>query len=73
MPVARGRPVALVKVAAEGVPKLGVTKEGELDNTTLPLPVEVVTPVPPFATATIPVTLFASSVFMLNRTQEFIE
>ena len=34
-----GKPVALVNVTADGVPKLGVTKTGELENTTLPVPV----------------------------------
>lgn len=38
-PVEIGRPVALVKVALEGVPKAGVTKVGEVDITTLPVPV----------------------------------
>jgi hypothetical protein len=39
-PVEIGRPVALVKVAAEGVPKSGVVKAGEDALTTLPVPVE---------------------------------
>ena len=30
-------------------------KVGDADNTTLPVPVEVVTPVPPFATGSVPV------------------
>ena len=34
-----------------GVPRIGVTKVGEVDNTLLPDPVDVVTPVPPFSTA----------------------
>lgn len=49
-PVLIGKPVALVKIAADGVPKAGVTSVGLLDNTTEPVPVDVVVPVPPFAT-----------------------
>jgi hypothetical protein len=55
-PVVRGRPVAFVRVAAEGVPMFGVVRTGEEDKTTLPVPVDVVTPVPPFATGRVPVT-----------------
>ena len=50
-PVDSGKPVALVNVADVGVPKTGVTKVGLVDNTTEPVPVLVVTPVPPLATA----------------------
>ena len=53
-PVVKGKPVQLVSVPADGVPKTGVTKVGEVDNTMLPLPVEVVTPVPPRATGKVP-------------------
>ena len=49
-PVLIGKPVALVKIAADGVPRAGVTSVGLLDNTTEPVPVDVVVPVPPFAT-----------------------
>jgi hypothetical protein len=49
-------PVMFVPTKAEGVPNAGETKVGLLDNTTLPVPVEVVTPVPPFATGRVPVT-----------------
>ena len=49
-PVVKGNPVAFVNVPDVGVPKIGVTSVGEVDNTTLPVPVEVVTPVPPLAT-----------------------
>jgi len=49
-PVDKGRPVALVSVPLEGVPKAGVTSVGLLDSTLLPVPVEVVTPVPPLVT-----------------------
>jgi hypothetical protein len=48
--------VQFVSVPDEGVPKTGVTKVGLVDKTTFPDPVEVVTPVPPFATAKVPVT-----------------
>jgi len=54
-PVEIGRPVAFVKTAALGVPRAGVTNVGEFDNTTFPVPVEEVTPVPPFATGKVPV------------------
>ena len=46
-PVDNGRPVALVSVAADGVPRFGVTSAGELERTRLPVPVEVAVPVPP--------------------------
>jgi hypothetical protein len=36
-----------------------VTSVGDVDNTLLPEPVEVVTPVPPLATGSVPVTLEA--------------
>ena len=55
-PVVKGKPVALVRVAEVGVPSNGVTNVGEVDNTTLPEPVDVVTPVPPLATGSVPVT-----------------
>ena len=51
-----GSPVALVNVTAEGVPRFGVVNVGEVDNTTEPEPVLVVTPVPPFAAGSVPVT-----------------
>ena len=54
-PVEIGKPVALVKTAALGVPRAGVTSVGEFDNTTLVVPVLVVTPVPPLATPKVPV------------------
>ena len=38
-PVEIGRPVAFVKVALVGVPRIGVTKVGEVANTAEPLPV----------------------------------
>jgi len=42
-PVLIGRPVALVSVAADGVPRLGVTSVGLVANTSEPLPVSSVT------------------------------
>ena len=55
-PVVNGSPVAFVKVALVGVPRMGVTKVGEVLKTFEPDPVDVVTPVPPFVTANVPVT-----------------
>jgi hypothetical protein len=60
-PVVKGKPVQLVSVPEVGVPKIGVTKVGvakvgDVANTLAPLPVEVVTPVPPFATGKVPET-----------------
>lgn len=55
-PVVIGSPVPLVRTAADGVPNAGVTSVGEVDRTTLPVPVDEVTPVPPFATGSVPVT-----------------
>jgi hypothetical protein len=43
-------PVTLVIVPEAGVPKAGVTSVGLVFNTTEPVPVEEVTPVPPDAT-----------------------
>jgi len=54
-PVEIGNPVRLVAVPEAGVPNVGVTNVGEFDNTTLPVPVDEVTPVPPLATAKVPV------------------
>lgn len=56
MPVLRGRPVAFVSVAEDGVPNAGVTSVGLVAKTTAPDPVDVVDPVPPFATGKVPVT-----------------
>ena len=60
-PVASGRPVAFVKIPAEGVPRAGVTRlalvsVGAVESTVLPLPVDVVVPVPPLLTPSVPVT-----------------
>jgi len=46
----------LDKLPEVGVPSSGVVNVGLVDNTTLPVPVEVVTPVPPLATGSVPVT-----------------
>ena len=51
-PLEIGRPVQFVKVPDVGVPNNGVTKVGLVAKTFEPEPVLVVTPVPPFATAT---------------------
>jgi hypothetical protein len=54
-PVVKGKPVPFVRVTDVGVPKIGVTNVGLVDNTTLPEPVLDVTPVPPDATGKVPV------------------
>jgi hypothetical protein len=66
-PVEIGRPVAFVNTAELGVPRAGVTSVGEFDNTTLVVPVLVVTPVPPLATPKVPV---MSAVERLTASQE---
>ena len=65
-PVVNGRPVAFVSVADVGVPKIGVTSVGLVDKTTLPVPVLVVTPVPPLATGSVPVTLVVKFVKVVD-------
>jgi hypothetical protein len=55
-PVVKGRLVPLVRMTAEGVPRFGVVRTGEFDKTAFPVPVDVVTPVPPFVTGRVPVT-----------------
>ena len=55
-PVVSGKPVAFVNVPDVGVPKIGVTNVGLVDRTFAPEPVLVVTPVPPLATGSVPVT-----------------
>ena len=55
-PVVSGKPVALVRVTDVGVPNIGVTSVGLVERTTDPVPVLVVTPVPPLATGSVPVT-----------------
>jgi hypothetical protein len=54
-PVEIGKPVHELNVPELGVPKTGVTNVGDVFKTTLPVPVLDVTPVPPFATGTVPV------------------
>jgi hypothetical protein len=54
-PVVKGKPVKFVATPEAGVPNAGVTSVGEFDNTTEPVPVELVTPVPPLATGRVPV------------------
>ena len=54
-PDVSGNPIAFDKTTEDGIPKAGVTKVGELLRTTDPLPVDVVTPVPPDATGSVPV------------------
>ena len=56
-PVEIGNPVALVSVTLVGVPRMGVTNVGDVERTFAPVPVEVVTPVPPLATASVPATV----------------
>ena len=63
-PVVSGKPVALVKVADAGVPRAGVTSVGDVDRTTFPEPVEVVTPVPPLATAKVPASVMVPAEVM---------
>ena len=46
--------VPVLKLPDVGVPKAGVTNAGLVDSTTLPDPVEVVTPVPPATTGRVP-------------------
>lgn len=47
-------PVRLVTTPLAGVPRAGVTSAGDVARTTDPVPVDVVTPVPPFSTASVP-------------------
>ena len=61
VPATIGRPVALVRVTAEGVPRFGVVNVGLVERTTEPVPVDEVTPVPPLATGRVPVTLVVKS------------
>jgi hypothetical protein len=65
-PVARFRPVAFVRVTDEGVPSAGEMSVGELFRTTLPLPVEVVVPVPPLVTFSVPESVTAPLVAVLG-------
>ncbi len=51
--------VPVLKLPDAGVPRAGVTNVGLVERTTDPVPVEVVTPVPPLNTGRVPVTLVA--------------
>ena len=52
-PEVNGSPVQLVNTPDVGVPSKGVVNVGDVERTTEPVPVDVVTPVPPLATATV--------------------
>ena len=49
-------PVILVPTKVVGVPRLGDVNVGDVESTTAPVPVLVLTPVPPFATGSMPET-----------------
>jgi hypothetical protein len=59
-------PVMFVPTKAEGVPRAGVTRVGLFDKTTATVPVDDVTPVPPFATGNVPVTSVVSTTGLLE-------
>ena len=58
-----------VKLPEVGVPSAGVTRVGDVLKTTAPVPVDVVTPVPPLATGNVPLTplLNGSPVAFVNE------
>jgi hypothetical protein len=56
VPASIGKLEQLDRLPDDGVPNAGEVKLGELERTTLPDPVEPVTPVPPLATGKVPVT-----------------
>lgn len=56
--------VQLDKVPLDGVPSTGVVNVGLVPKTTAPDPVEVVTPVPPLATGSVPVTSVVKLTFV---------
>jgi predicted amidohydrolase len=60
-PEVRGSPVALVNTAAEGVPKFGVTKVGEVALTTSPVPVVANSCTTPVLPVKLPSTLSAAT------------
>jgi hypothetical protein len=68
--VVKGNPVPFVSVTEVGVPNMGVVKVGEVDKTTEPVPVEVVTPVPPLTTGKTPVTPDAGKPVQLLKLPE---
>ena len=51
--------VPVLKLPDVGVPSSGVIRVGLVESTTAPVPVLVVTPVPPFATASVPANVTA--------------
>jgi hypothetical protein len=55
-PVLNGRFVQLVNVPLAGVPRTGVMNVGDVFSTLAPVPVDVVTPVPPLLTGKVPAT-----------------
>ena len=55
-------PVQLVSIPLVGVPSRGVTRVGDVAKAFAPLPVLVVTPVPPLATARVPPRVIAPEV-----------
>ena len=61
-PVETGKPVQLVNVPLVGVPRIGVTSVGDVESTFAPEPVDVVTPVPPLATASVPANVIVPDV-----------
>ncbi len=64
---AAARPVAFVRTNVEGVPRAGVVRDGLLANTTAPVPVEVLPPVPPLATGNVPVTVVTGQPVVPSR------
>jgi hypothetical protein len=68
-PVVSGRPVALVNTAADGVPRAGVVSVGLDARTTAPVPVAVVTPVPPDVTGN----AFTKAALVARTEVEYIE
>ena len=66
-PVAKGKPVQLVRILpTPGVPRTGVTRIGAVESTVLPLPVEVVTPVPPRRTGKVPAVTCVAEIEMAS-------
>ena len=65
-PVAGAVIVTLLMDVAEATPNVGVTSVGEFDNTTDPVPVDVVVPVPPLATLSVPLSVIAPVVPVLG-------
>jgi hypothetical protein len=61
-PVANGKPVAFVRTKAVGVPNAGVTNVGDVARTFAPVPIVVVAPLPPRATANVPVAMLEALV-----------